>query len=124
VDSSVTFPGITAIVPAVRRWVRGILADSPRADDMELIASELAANAIRHTPSGGPDGAFTVTVRTGPGWARLEVADTGTGVWSVPAGADADSEYGRGLEIVAALAGKLGHDIRSGGQVMWAEVCW
>jgi anti-sigma regulatory factor (Ser/Thr protein kinase) len=36
--------------------VRGILAGSPRADDMELIAAELVSNAIRHTPSGGVGG--------------------------------------------------------------------
>ena len=104
--------------------MRGILADSPRTDDMELIASELATNAIRHTPSGTPGGSFTVTVRTGPAWARLEVADTGTGVWSAPEGQDHDAEYGRGLEIVAIVADKLGHDIGPACQVMWAEVLW
>ena len=49
-ETSVTFPGLPAIVPSARRFVRGILADSPRADDMELITAELASNAIRHTP--------------------------------------------------------------------------
>jgi anti-sigma regulatory factor (Ser/Thr protein kinase) len=53
-ETSVTFPGLPAIVPSVRRFVRGILASSPRADDMELITAELASNAIRHTPSGTP----------------------------------------------------------------------
>jgi anti-sigma regulatory factor (Ser/Thr protein kinase) len=55
-ETSVTFPGLPAIVPSVRRFVRGILASSPRADDMELITAELASNAIRHTPSGAVDG--------------------------------------------------------------------
>jgi len=49
VETSVTFPGLPAIVPSARRFVRGILAGSPRADDMELITAELASNAIRHT---------------------------------------------------------------------------
>lgn len=123
-ETSVTFPGLPAIVPSARRFVRGILAGSPRSDDMELIASELASNAILHTPSGHDGGEFTVTVRTGPGWARVEVSDTGTGQWNAPSGPDGDNEHGRGLAIVAALADKLGHDIRAGGQTVWAEVSW
>lgn len=123
-DTSVTFPGVPAIVSSARRFVRGILAGCPRADEMELIASELASNAIRHTPSGQLGGQFTITVRTAPGWARLEVADTGTGHWSAPDIPGPDPEYGRGLAIVAALADKLGHDLRPDGQVMWAELLW
>ena len=46
-ETSVTFPGLPAIVPSARRFVRGILVGSPRAEDMELIVSELASNAIR-----------------------------------------------------------------------------
>jgi len=124
VETSVTFPGLTAIVPSARRFVRGILAGSPRADDMELIAAELTSNAIRHTPSGQDGGEFTVTVHTEPGWARVEVSDAGTGEWNAPRGGSDDDEYGRGLAIVAALADKLGHDIRANGQAVWAEVTW
>jgi len=123
-ETSVTFPGLPAIVPSARRFVRGILAGSPRADDMELITAELASNAIRHTPSGQDGGEFTLTVRTELGWARVEVSDTGTGQWNGPRDASDDDEYGRGLAIVAALADKLGHDIRVGGQTVWAEVTW
>jgi serine/threonine-protein kinase RsbW len=124
VETSVTFPGLPAIVPSVRKFVRGILADSPCAEDMELIAAELASNAIRHSPAGQDGGEFTVTVRTGHGWARIEVSDTGTGEWHAPQEADPDAEYGRGLAIVAALADKLGHDITAKGQTVWAEVGW
>jgi anti-sigma regulatory factor (Ser/Thr protein kinase) len=124
VETAVTFPGLPAIVPSVRKFVRGILADSPCADDMELIAAELAGNAIRHSPAGQDGGEFTVTVRTGLGWARIEVSDSGTGEWCAPQGADLDAEYGRGLAIVAALADKLGHDINADGQTVWAEVGW
>lgn len=123
-ETSVTFPGLPAIVPSARRFVCGILAGSPRAEDMELIVSELASNAIRHTPSGQDGGEFTLTLRTGPGWARLEVSDTGTGEWSGPRDAADDDEYGRGLAIVAALSDKFGHDVRAAGQTVWAEVGW
>ncbi len=123
-ETSVTFPGLPAIVPSARRFVRGILAGSPRADDMELIAAELASNAIRHTPSGQDGGEFTLMVRTEPGWARIEVSDAGTGEWSGPRDASDDDEYGRGLAIVAALADKFGHDVRASGQTVWAEGAW
>ncbi len=112
-ETSVTVPGLPAIVPSARRFVRGILAGSPRADDMELITAELVSNAIRHTPSGQDGGEFTLTVRTEPGWAQVEVSDAGTGQWSGPRDAADDDEYGRGLAIIAALADKLGHDVRA-----------
>jgi anti-sigma regulatory factor (Ser/Thr protein kinase) len=125
VETSVTFPGLAAIVPSARRFVRGVLADLPRADDMELIASELVSNAIRHTPAGDPGGEFTVTVRTGPDWARIEVSDTGSGEWHPdPDDGSPDDEYGRGLAIIAALADKFGHVVDASGQTVWAEVCW
>ncbi len=124
-ETSVTFPGLPAIVPSARRFVRGILADSPRGGDMELIASELASNAIRHTPSGKPGGEFTITIRTGTGWARIEVSDIGTGEWHPqPGDGDPGAEYGRGLTIIAAVADKFGHDVHADGQTLWAEVSW
>jgi anti-sigma regulatory factor (Ser/Thr protein kinase) len=123
-ETIVTFPGLPAIIPSARRFVRGILADSPRADDLELITAELASNAILHTPSGDSGGEFTLTVKTAPGWARVEVSDSGAGEWNAPRDGSADDEYGRGLAIIAALADKLGHDIRVGGQTVWAEVNW
>lgn len=123
-ETSVTFPGLVAIVPSARRFVRGILAGSPRADDMELITAELLSNAIRHTPSGHDGGEFTLMMRTEPRWARVEVSDAGTGEWSAPRDNSDDDEYGRGLAIVAALADKLGHDVHASGQTVWAEINW
>jgi anti-sigma regulatory factor (Ser/Thr protein kinase) len=122
-ETSITFPGIPAIVPSARRFVRGILAGSPGADDLELIAAELISNAIRHTPAGNEGGEFTVSVRTKPGWARVEVSDEGTGQWYSLTAGDED-EYGRGLAIVAALADKFGHDAGPVGQTAWAEITW
>ena len=119
-----TYPGRADQVRHVRRAIARHLAGCPAADDAVLIASELASNAIRHTPSGQDGGEFTLTVRTEPGWARVEVSDAGTGEWSPPRGGSDDEEYGRGLAIVAALADKLGHDIRASGQTVWAEVIW
>jgi anti-sigma regulatory factor (Ser/Thr protein kinase) len=123
-ETSVTYPGLPAIVPSARRFVSGILAGTPRVSDMELIATELASNAIRQSPAGLDGGEFTITVRMQDDWARIEVSDTGTGQWYPPEGGDPDAEYGRGLAIIAALADKFGHDVSAGGQVLWAEIDW
>ena len=121
---SVTLPGVAAVVPSARRLVRGILAGSPRADDLELITAELVSNAILHSPAGEEGGEFTLTVRTVGDWARVEVRDTGTGKWNTPPDDDLDAEYGRGLAIIDALADKFGHDGDANGQTVWAEICW
>jgi anti-sigma regulatory factor (Ser/Thr protein kinase) len=111
-------------VPAARRLLRDILAGSPRAGDLELIAAELITNAIRHTPSGHDGGTFTITIRSGPGRARIEVEDLGSGQWHALS-CDAFAEYGRGLTLVRALADDAGHDAASGRRHRtWAEVTW
>lgn len=124
--TSLTYPGIPESVPEVRHMMRAILAHSPRADDIELIAAELVTNAIRHTPSGQEGRAFTITVTQEPGRARLEVADLGTAPWR-PAHPNADrmAEHGRGLEIVAALADSAGHGLSDGhNRFSWATLSW
>jgi anti-sigma regulatory factor (Ser/Thr protein kinase) len=112
------------MVPSARRFVRGILAGCPRADDLELIAAELISNAILHTSSGDEGGEFTVCVRTGNRWARIEVTDAGTGEWHPPQHHRDEGEHGRGLAIVAAIAKKLGLDVGVHGRTVRAEVAW
>lgn len=123
--TSLTYPGIPESVPAVRRLVRAVLASSPRVCDLELVAAELATNAIQHTPSGLEGGTFTITVRQRPGQARLEVTDQGTVPWH-PAQANGDgmAEHGRGLAVVAALTDEAGHAVTEDGGVSWAGLSW
>jgi anti-sigma regulatory factor (Ser/Thr protein kinase) len=121
---SVVFPGTPSSAPAARGFLRGVLAASPRLDDLELIVSELVTNAIRHTPSGQPGGSLTLTVEHGPGRARIEVGDLGTERWQ-PQPCDPSAEYGRGLLLVMALADGIGHDAIPGKRHRtWAEVSW
>jgi hypothetical protein len=118
-ETSVTFPGIPAVISAVRWVVADAMDGSPRADDLVLIACEYATNAICHSPSGLPGGEFMVRVSVKPGWARLEVSDQGTGGWvATPRAPDGDG--GRGLVIAAAFADVSGHE----GCCAWAEVTW
>jgi anti-sigma regulatory factor (Ser/Thr protein kinase) len=122
VDAVAAFPGLPALVPSARRFVRGYLT-GPRVDDLELIACELISNSIRHTPA-GDGGEFVVRVRTGRGWARVEVSDTGSAQWKPSERAGPDDEYGRGMVIVDALADKFGRDVTAEGQTCWAEIYW
>ncbi|GAA4225411.1 hypothetical protein GCM10022254_07290 [Actinomadura meridiana] len=122
---SQTYPGLPSMVPAVRAFVRGLLEDSPRVFDAELVASELVANSLRYTPSGGTGGEFSINVSLLPGWSRVAVTDAGTGTWTWPdAALDAVAEYGRGLFLVEQVADKLGHDVTASGQRLWAEFIW
>jgi anti-sigma regulatory factor (Ser/Thr protein kinase) len=122
--TSMTYLGTPASVTAARRSVRAILADSPRVDDLELIATELMTNAIRHTPSGRDGGRFTITVHRAPGMARIEVEDDGSGHWNARP-LDGTAECGRGLILVMALAEEVGYEItQTRTQIAWAGVAW
>ncbi|GLZ14054.1 ATP-binding protein [Actinomadura sp. NBRC 104425] len=119
-----TYPGLPSMVPAIRVFVRSLLGDTPRADDAELVVCELAANSLRHTPSGGDGGKLTVAVTVRTGYTRLAVTDSGDGGWSRPGMPDETAEYGRGLLIVEACADNFGHVVDTDGQTMWAEFIW
>ena len=72
--NTVTYPGSTEHISAVRADLRPLLRDCPMADEMILCASELAANAAPHSHSRLPGGTFTVRARINPGdHARIEV---------------------------------------------------
>jgi anti-sigma regulatory factor (Ser/Thr protein kinase) len=131
--TTITYPGALANVSAARHVVRKLLCESPRALDAELIAAELMNNAILHSPSGAEGGTFTITVRHGAGWARIEVFDLGETNWYNEAGGPAADpvltpefvESGRGLRMVAAIADDCGHGHSDAkGQASWATVTW
>ncbi|MEU6033816.1 ATP-binding protein [Actinomadura sp. NPDC047616] len=119
-----TYPGLPSMVPAIRAFVRGLLGDTPRTDDAELVVCELATNSLRHTPSGGDGGKITVAVTVRAGYTRVAVSDPGTGGWQRLGMPDEIAEYGRGLLIVEAYADNFGHVVDDDGQTMWAEFIW
>src|SRR5579862_7854718 len=81
------YPGLPGTVGQVRRDVRAILGPCPEtiADDVVLVVSELAANAIRHSRSGLAHGTYVVRVshlvteRVPHVW--VEVLDQGNPSW-------------------------------------------
>lgn len=106
-------PGVPASAAVGRGFVHQVLADiGAECADAELCASELAANAVCHSLSGGPGGTFTLRVTIAAGTVRIEVRDAGTAdtnTAAVPASPPPlDAEGGRGLWLVEALSARCG----------------
>ncbi|MBF8191197.1 ATP-binding protein [Nonomuraea sp. K274] len=119
-----TFAGAFHQIPHARHFIRFLLIDSDRQDDAEQIVAELAANAVQHTASGRPQGTFIVEIIRTTTRITIAVYDCGWG--GVPrfgAPHAADSEYGRGLAIVAAIADQVGYEgTDEFGHKVWAKI--
>jgi len=129
---SISVPGVPSMVPVARLFVRAFLGDNPLAETAELITSEYATNAIRHTAA-GEGGAIQVVVIAGPDLVRIEVTDhaplEAVRAWPPAPGpvpqvtqAGEDDESGRGLLLVDAIADRWGHDGVAGHRTAWAEI--
>ncbi len=104
-------------VGKARDFVAAAVCAGDRADDIRLCVSELATNALRHTPAGH---CFLVRVRAEEHLVHVEVHDAGGGEPHVCTPADTD-DRGRGLLLVAALADDWGTADRTGpGKSVWA----
>lgn len=109
------FPGQPDQVSQVRHVVGQHARNTPVADDVVLIASELAANAVLHSRSQGE--AFTVACEVFPQYVWIAVEDLG-GHWHPP---EPDGCH-HGLQIVAALATRWGVEPTTDGCVIWARI--
>lgn len=144
---SITLPGFSCMVPVARSAVRALLPGNPRAEDAELIVSELATNAIRHSHSRG--GRFRLSLDLAPGRVRIEVEDGGPFGYPGPPSPEAGrppypmhpwttmhredldrdraaeaEEYGHGLAVIAASSDRWGHSRYPDRAVWWAELAW
>ncbi|MDQ0907418.1 serine/threonine-protein kinase RsbW [Streptomyces canus] len=119
----------TALYPRDRRSVavardltRITLTDwgvTERSDDVLLCVSELATNALLHGVT--PNRCFRLDlVHLADGVLRVEVHDSGSGEIRIP-DATPESEHGRGLLLVAALADDWGVRERDSGKVVWCD---
>ncbi len=109
-------------VASGRRFVRDMLGRRhPAVDKVSLGVSELATNAIKHTPSGdGGEIKIRLTV-TGP-LVRAEVTNDGSTMPDKPrTHYDPDAEDGRGILIVETLAESWGVTEHAGATTVWAE---
>lgn len=101
---TITLPGTPASLSRARCFTRAVLAGNPGADAAEMCVSEIAANTVTH----GHAAEYTVKIDAGPGVIVIEVTGGVTAPVTVPAQRPGeDSEHGRGLLIVAALAGRV-----------------
>ncbi|MFE2280481.1 ATP-binding protein [Streptomyces sp. NPDC059454] len=98
---------------------------SPASDTVTLVVAELAANAVLHGRVPGRDFELRLTYDRPAGLVRVEVSDTHPGRPELPeptVGPSADTDGGRGLLLVEAVADRWGVDGRRGpGKTVWAE---
>jgi anti-sigma regulatory factor (Ser/Thr protein kinase) len=90
----------------------------------EQIVAELAANAALHGRVQGRDFRLALTLDTTTGLLRIAVTDAKGGQLPVaPIDSPTDSETGRGLLMVGALADRWGTEPHTpGGKTVWAEM--
>jgi serine/threonine-protein kinase RsbW len=116
--SSREFPNDPAAVRAARKFalheLSGFSADL--LEIIELLVSELAGNAVRHTNS-----SFQVRIGADQRRIRISVSDRGPGR-PVVRGLDPDAVTGRGLALVAMLSSSWGvrrNRSLAGGKAVW-----
>lgn len=115
-------PGTPTSPRRARAAIRHILTSwglASLSPDTELLASELVANAAEHAP-GQPIGMLIRRHTTQVGQSAITCEVTDRSPQLPQAGpASADSERGRGLRVVAALADDRGYTARPGGKTAW-----
>jgi len=114
--------GAASEVRRVRADLAVVAAGCPIADELVLLASELATNAIVHTKSGGPDATFTLRAEVHQDYIRIEVEDAG-GPWHAR---PRDDGRPHGFDLVEAIAGpqNWGIDGDMCRRIAWARLDW
>jgi anti-sigma regulatory factor (Ser/Thr protein kinase) len=120
---AITLPGEERSVASGRRFVRDMLGhEHPALEKVALGVSELATNAIKHTPS-GDGGEITIGLAVFGQGIRAEVTNEGSMPSKPRARRDTEAEDGRGILIVEALADAWGVTEDAGTTTVWAEFC-
>ena len=129
-----TFEGLPEHLTTVREFTRSVAGDRDGADLMEMVASELASNAIQHSESGGPGGTFALQVLDFQDRWQIRVFDQGgpavphiRELTSFESAEDLDElgdevEAGRGLAMVAAVSSAWGVVGDRDSRAVWAEI--
>lgn len=122
-DHHLTVRRVALMVPAAREFARLALADTPIADEGELIVSELASNAVLH--GAGPTMTVELSIDRPARSCRIAVSDGGNGGVAIPIDTpDEDAEGARGLWIVAVLAGNVNQHEDRDSNIVWATLAW
>ncbi|RSN05167.1 ATP-binding protein [Nonomuraea sp. WAC 01424] len=121
-DVAVRLPGIPSQVSRARGLVTAALGrDHPLHDDVVLLTSELATNAILHSRS-GDGGSFTVSVLSSDTTVRVCVADGGAEGPPCVCHAAPQATSGRGLPLIEALSHRWGFVREAGSTTVWFEL--
>jgi anti-sigma regulatory factor (Ser/Thr protein kinase) len=118
-----SYPGIISQARLVRADLRQVARECPVLEEVLLLESELVTNAILHSRSGRPCHGFAVHAMLYPGdYAWVEITDQG-GAWIID---EHDDEHGRGLAIVAAVAGPGNWGINgdAASRAAWFRLSW
>ncbi len=127
--TSVQLPHAPTSAKAARRFVEATLHGrglDALIEVVVLLAGELVTNAIAHTPA--TTVGIGLVVCSGVDVVRVEVHDTSPQLPELGGLADGDTESGRGLGLVAALATRWGVDVNvdghghDDGKTVWFEV--
>ncbi|MFD1539717.1 ATP-binding protein [Nonomuraea guangzhouensis] len=122
----VVLPGVAHSVAVARHCVGEMLAAAGHrgVEDVQLIVSELAGNALVHTASGLYGGVVTVeVVAIDAEIVRVEVTDDGADTVPRVRVSGDDDCHGRGLWLVEQVSLKWGVRLLGAGQrAVWAEV--
>ena len=120
-----TWDGVPERLAAVRQYLRDTLGDDvDGVDDVVLVVSELAGNAIRHSRSGEPGGTFTLQMAAFTDCWYVRVDDQGSRRNPDLKATKHTDETGRGLPVVAALARAWGTFGGCAGRTVWAEIAY
>jgi len=113
-DERRRFPPAVSSPAAARRFVTDCIADPDLARRAALLVSELATNAVVHAKT-----PFEVRVRVAAS-TRVEVTDHSSAALRV--GPSPESEHGRGLRVVQAIASTWGVEDAPPGKRVWFEL--
>ena len=128
------FEGLPEHLTKVREFTRTVAGHRTGADLVEMVASELAGNAIQHSGSGEPGGKFTIQVADFEDrWQVCVIDEGGPKVPHVCERASVENvealdqlgdeaEAGRGLSMVAAVSSAWGVRGDRTSRTVWAEI--
>jgi len=118
-------PGIPESVPVARFRVRATLGFrglGEYADDAEIITSELVTNAVQHACGNGTGTIGVTLARTWNPAAVTVVVSDSSPEGPIKRDRRADSEQGRGLQIVEALSARWGWHRQDCGKAVFATL--